>query len=289
MVNHHLTANQKHKFSKLLSQNLYTNTHLPLNSSCRKGKKQETQMRTVGSLPKEMATDLQKSKMANLINQHLILFKKSQSYHCEATNKGMDVADKLWKIKLIKQEKGKLTPSERRTVAYLHKKQNQAIKEERKAKRLAAKARSKAKEFQAAINECNKKLHVPYPLDLHPELLNPIFYDQPASKVTASKKPSMNTKHHETKHQKPAQNSGNKHKIDQRFKHSLKGIHKINHSLRFQYPGSDMYEPPLLSEGDIYRPVRHTNKGSLTKKIRTFPQACTFVTIPIMKTFKTGS
>ena len=130
--------------------------------------------------------------MANLINQHLILVKKSESYHREATkylDKELKATGILRELELTKRKNGKLTPSERRSVAYFHKEQNQAVKEERKARRLAAKTSSKAKEFQAAINEYNKKLHVPYPLDLHPELSNPIFYDQPASKVTDFKKP----------------------------------------------------------------------------------------------------
>ena len=113
--------------------------------------------------------------MANLINQHLILVKKSQSYHREITkyfNKGMKAAGKLEKLELTKRKNGKLTPCERKFVYYFHKEQDQAIKEERKARRLAAKASSKAKEFQAAINECSKKWHVPYPLDLQPKISN---------------------------------------------------------------------------------------------------------------------
>ena len=127
--NHHFTTNQKHKFSKLLRQNLYHNTHSPLNSSGRKGKKQGTKARTVASLPKEIATDSQKSKMANLINQHLILEKKRESYHREATKyleKELHATGILRKLELTKRENGKLTQGEKKFVACTLKKKYQA-------------------------------------------------------------------------------------------------------------------------------------------------------------------
>ena len=163
------TVNQKCKFSKLLHQSLNSRTHSPLNAPCRKDRKPRKQSRNVASDPREIATGAQNSKMANLINQHLILFKKGVSYQHEAidiADRSMEITDRIKKLMLIKQRKGKLTPSEQRTVDYLQKKRKHLIQREYKAKRLAARAGSKAKEFQSAISEYNNKLHVPYPSDL---------------------------------------------------------------------------------------------------------------------------
>ena len=78
----------------------------------------------------------------------------------------MKIKGRIKKFMLINQNKGKLTPSEKRTLDYVQKKRKHLIQREYKAKRLAARAGSKAKEFQSAISEYNNKLHVPYPSDL---------------------------------------------------------------------------------------------------------------------------